>query len=128
MFGGPQLLPYSPSNKMGVKYSKMTAQCLVMWSKFDKMIPNQGRHRLRYVINLASKNKVKVQTRSIPDAGHFAGLDQPHLVSSNILDYISEQYGVSVLADVFLGFNEIMLWKGDEKRVISDLRKMLDWE
>lgn len=89
------------------------------------MMPEQQRHKLRYIISIATKNKVKVQTRQIPDAGHFAGLDQPDLIAATILDYISEQLGVDALADVFLGFSETKIWKGDEKRVIKDLRKIL---
>lgn len=39
VLGGPQLLPYHPKkNPMGVKYSKMTAQTLILWGAEDEHI------------------------------------------------------------------------------------------
>lgn len=125
VLGGPQLLPFHPTkNKLGVKYSKMKANCLILWGALDNMMPESQRHRLRYIINLATDNKVKVETRQIPDSGHFAGVESPDLVADNILDYLMAEYGVKMFKDVFLGFNSTLLWKGDEKRIIDDIRTM----
>lgn len=129
ILGGPQLLPFNEKkNKMGVKYSKMKADTLILWGQLDNMMPEQQRHRLRYIINIATNNKVKVETRQIPDAGHFAAWDNPDFVAAQVLDYLMSRYGVSILADVFLGFKETLIWKGDEQKVIKDLRKLLNFK
>ncbi len=123
VLGGPQLLPFHHiKNKIGVKYSKMTANCLILWGELDNMMPESQRHRLRYIINLATKNKVKVETRQVPNSGHFAGIESPDHVADSILDYLMAQYGVKMFKDVFLGFNNTILWKGDEKQVMENVR------
>ncbi len=125
VLGGPQLLPFHPTkNKIGVNYSKMTANCLILWGELDNMMPESQRHRLRYIINLATKNKVKVETRQIPNSGHFAGIESPDHVADSILDYLMSQHGVEKFKDVFLGFNNTLLWKGDEKQIMEDIRTL----
>ena len=126
VLGGPQLLPYHPSkNKLGVKFNKMTADCLILWGNKDNMMPEGQRHRLRYIMTLATKGKVKVETRQVPDAGHFSGLDNPDYIASNILDYLMSKHPIENFHDIFLGFGETKIWKGDEKLVMEELRDLL---
>lgn len=124
VLGGSQLLPYHPTkNKLGVKFSNMTADSLILWGSHDNMMPEAQRHRLRYIMSLASG--VKVETRQVPNAGHFSGLDKPDYVAANVLDYLMSKHPLKLFPDIFLGFGETKIWKGDEKLVISELRKML---
>ena len=121
--GGPQLLPFHPTkNPMGVKYSRFKAPVLLLWGALDNMMPEAQRHRLRAIIMIATGGRVRVQTRQIPKAGHFAAWDKPDLVAADTLDYILEQMGPNVLADFFFGFKETRIWKGDEKQVLEELR------
>ena len=122
--GGPQLLPFHKiKNPGGVKYSKIKAQVLILWGAMDNMMPEAQRHRLRAIMTLATQGRVRVQTRQIPKAGHFAAWDNPDLVAADTLDYILEQFGPGVIGDPFFGFMETKIWKGDEKFVIENLRK-----
>lgn len=126
VLGGPQLLPYHPTkNPMGVKYSQMEADTLILWGEYDNMMPEAQRHRFRNVISIATGGRVGVQTRQIPRAGHFAGLDQPDFVAASIMDYLMEKHSLEAFGDIFFGFNETILWKGDELEVIKDMRKMI---
>lgn len=126
VLGGPQLLPYHPTkNPLGVKYSKMSADCLFLWGSEDNMMPEGQRHRLRYIIDLATNGRVKVETRQVPKAGHFSGLDAPDYVAANILDYLMSKHPIKLFPDIFMGFGETKIWKGDENLVISELREVL---
>lgn len=126
VLGGPQLLPHHPQkNHLGVKYSRMTANSLILWSEFDKMMPEEQRHRLRYVMSLATGNKVKVETRQVPKASHFAGIDRPDFVAANIMDYLMMEHPVTLFPDVFLGYRETRIRKGDEKLVMEGLRNLM---
>ena len=123
--GGPQLLPYhSTKNPGGVKYSNMTADMLVLWGTKDNMMPEGQRHRFRNVVMLATEGRVKVQTRQVPDAGHFAGWDQPDYVAAQVLDYLIERKGVKAFGDILLGFGETTIWKGDEAKILPLLRNL----
>jgi len=89
-------------------------------------MPEGQRHRLRYIMSLATNNKIKVETQQIPNAGHFAGLDDPDFVAANILDYLMSKYPLNAFGDIFMGFSETKLWKGDEILIISDLRNYME--
>ena len=112
------LLPYDQvKNPKGVKYDNITVPTLIMWGEFDNMMP--ANQIYRFV--LAMKNS-KVQTRLIPRAGHFAGMDQPDIVAEDILNFIINIVGVKNMGDIFLGYTGI--WKGDEETLIQDMRKI----
>ncbi len=126
VLGGPQLLPYHPQkNPLGVKYSRMTANALVLWGAEDNMMPSEQRHRLRYIIGIATGGKVKVETRQVPDAGHFSAAEKPDFVAANILDYLMMEHPLGSFKDIFVGFGETKIWKGDEKLVIEGLRNLM---
>lgn len=110
------LLPYDGiKNPKGVKYENVTVPTLVLWGDKDNMMPAQQVYRFKWAL----KNS-QVQVTMVPEAGHFAGTDQPNYVSSSIIDFISRIAGKDKLADIFLGFDGI--WKGDEEDLIKDLR------
>ena len=110
------LLPYDEKkNPKGVKYENITVPTLILWSIEDSMMPSQQVYRFKWVM----KNS-PVQIVMIQNAGHFAATDKPNYVSAAILNFIAEKSGKESLADIFLGFDGI--WKGDEKKMIKDLR------
>lgn len=112
-------------NLFGVKFSKMTADCLILWGTDDNMMPEGQRHRLRYIMSVATNGKVKVETRQVPQAGHFSGLEEPDFIAANILDFLMSKHPIQSFPDIFLGFGETKIWKGDEKMVITELRRFL---
>lgn len=121
-----QLLPYhTTKNTGGVKYDQMKAKALFLWGSEDNMMPEAQRHRLRYIIQTATEGKVSVKTEQIPKAGHFANLDRPDYVAASLLDYLMACHGVDKFGDVFFGFKETRLWKGDERDVIAGFRSLV---
>ena len=112
-----QLLPYSEKNPDGVKYENVTVPVLILWGEFDNMMPANQIYRYTWAL----KNS-RVTTVKIPRAGHFAGIDQPELVSEYVLNFLINSLGKTALADIFLGYTGI--WKGDEAEMIVKLRKL----
>lgn len=111
------LLPYHPTkNPKGVKFSNITVPVLVEWGQFDNMMPPAQLYRFQHALH-----KSRVEIHMVPDAGHFAGIDNPDDVSATLLNFLHRELGKDSLADVFLGFCG-MLWKGDEEMMIKDLR------
>lgn len=127
VLGGPQLLPYHPEkNPLGVKFRQYQSNALFLWGAEDNMMPEAQRHRLRYLIRVATQNRVRVDTRQIPQAGHFAGLDQPELIPAEIMDYLLAEHPYQRFGDIFLGFEETRIWKGDENQIREELRNHLE--
>lgn len=112
------LLPYDPvRNPKGVDYDKITVPNLVLFGEFDNMMPANQIYRFANVLHRA-----EVQIGLIPRAGHFAGTDQPERVAEEIINFIRRVAGTRALGDIFLGYTGI--WKGDEEKVIKDLRAL----
>ena len=111
------LLPYSNDNPKGVMYNKITVPTLIMWGAQDNMMPAGQAYRYPWVMPNS-----RVSISMIPDAGHFAGTDQPVIVASTLLNFLNRELGLDALADAFLGFDGI--WKGDEEELLRDLRNI----
>ncbi len=112
------LLPYHPEkNPEGVNYSNITVPTLIMWGEFDNMMPAEQTQRFANVLGTDD-----VQITYIPRAGHFAGTDNPNNVSDTIVNFVRRVMGRSALADINLGNSGI--WKGDEREMIIDLRRI----
>ena len=112
------LLPYHRiSNPKGVKYDNITVPSLILWGDKDNMMPSNQIYRFA---NIMRNSDVQIQL--IPDAGHFAGTDQPDRVAEEIINFIGRIVGRRNLGDIFLGFTGI--WKGDEEEMIEDLRDL----
>ncbi len=80
----PALLqPLAISNPLGVNYLSMPKHAAVFWGRVVKMMPEKQMYRFAHAMRNSS-----VQLRSIPDAGHFAGIDQPVKVAENILNFL----------------------------------------
>jgi len=112
------LLPFDPvRNPKGVDYESVDVPVLVITSEGDNMMSSQNRLRLIW----AHKNTMVFPVRyNNDDAGHLLGVDQPDWLAENILTFIISILGPEEIADVFLGFDGI--WKGDEAKMIKDLR------
>ena len=120
------LLPYHPEkNQKGVPYDQFEKPVLVMWGENDNMMPAQQGWRFQQAFRNA-----QVSVDHIPRAGHFAAQDQPDIVAERIMNFIILHYGPGAIADIFYGFGDRgsggrhVIWKGDEKEMISDLRTL----
>lgn len=112
------LLPHHPTlNPSGPKYQNITVPSLIMWGEYDNMMPAAQTQRFAHVLGTDD-----VQLTLIPRAGHFAGTDNPKFVADTIINFIRRVKGRAALADIYLGNDGI--WKGDEARMIDDLRAL----
>ncbi len=112
------LLPYHPvKNPNGVRYDNIKVPSLIMWGEYDNMMPAAQTQRFANVLGTDN-----VQITYIPRAGHFAGTDQPDFVADTIVNFLRRVMGRSALADINLG--NAGIWKGDEGKMIKDLRSI----
>ncbi len=112
------LLPYHPiKNPKGVKYDKINIPVLIANGAKDNMMPANQAFRYQWVMPNS-----RVDIHMIPQAGHFAGTDQPEIVAGTILNFLVRELGKNALADIFLGFKGI--WKGDEEQLIDNFRRL----
>lgn len=110
------LLPYDAAhNPEGVRYDNITVPTLIMWGEYDNMMPAAQTQRFANVLGTDD-----VQIAYVPRAGHFAGTDNPKFVADTIVNFLRRIKGRSGLADINLGNDGI--WKGDEAKLIQDLR------
>jgi len=113
-----QLLPYHPENQpLGVEYDKITVPSLIMWGEFDNMMPAAQTQRFAHVLGTDD-----VTINYVPRAGHFAHTDNPLYVADTIINFIRRVVGRKEMGDINLGHQG--LWKGDEREMIADLRKI----
>ena len=105
-------------NDYGIDFSKIDMPVLIVWGKEDNMMPETQRYRFVYALQKSEK----VQHRRIPDAGHYAGIDQPEIVAEYILNFLVETFGTHVLPQPFFGFTGI--WKGDEEQMLNKLMEI----
>ncbi|MDT8310318.1 MAG: alpha/beta hydrolase [Methylophaga sp.] len=111
-----QLLPYhAEKNPEGVDYNGITIPTLIMWGEYDNMMPAAQTQRYANILGTDD-----VQITYIPRAGHFPAEDQPELVADTIVNFVRRVMGRSAMADINLGNDGI--WKGDEHKMIKDLR------
>ncbi len=112
------LLPHDEThNPNGVRYQDITVPSLIMWGEYDNMMPAAQTQRFANVLGTDD-----VQVTYVPRAGHFAGTDQPAFVADTIVNFLRRVLGSGALADINLGNDGI--WKGDEDRMIADLRRI----
>lgn len=112
------LLPYHPQkNPNGVNYQAISMPTLIMWGEYDNMMPAAQTERFANVLGTDN-----VQISYIPRSGHFPATDNPDLVTDTLINFIRRVMGRSALADIYLGNHGI--WKGDEKLMIGELRKL----
>lgn len=115
------LLPYDAKlNPKGVDFSKYTGPAAVIWSRREKMMPSSQRWRFKAVLQNAST----VELYTIDDSDHFVETDQPELVAENMYTFMSNVVGVGQMGDICLGLDPLVLWKGDERVMIQQLRKL----
>jgi len=113
------LLPYdSQKNPKGVDYSKFKGNAQVIWAAQDDMMCHLQLWRFKAVLSSAQS----VDLVTIENAGHFVETDQPERVSEAMFNFMSNVVGVQNMADICLGFKG--LWKGDERVMIQDLRRL----
>ncbi|MGH8009870.1 MAG: alpha/beta fold hydrolase, partial [Candidatus Binatia bacterium] len=112
------LLPYdAKKNPNGVKYDHITVPTLILWGEYDNMMPAAQTQRFA---NVLGTDNVEIQY--VPRAGHYAGVDNPLFIADAIVNFLRRVHGRGALADINLGTQGI--WKGDERLMIKDLRKI----
>lgn len=112
------LLPHHPKkNPNGCKYQNIKVPCLIGWGEQDNMMPAAQTQRFAYVLGTDD-----VQVHYVAQAGHFAHTDRPRHVADTMINFIRRVVGRKNLADINFGFEGI--WKGDEREMIADLRKI----
>ena len=116
-----QLLPFDCSlNPKGVDYSKFRGHACVLWSRREKMMPSAQKWRFKSVLT----NAQSVEIHTIDNSDHFLETDQPAQVAENMYSFISNVVGLGKMGDICLGLDPLVLWKGDERQMIEDLRKL----
>jgi len=115
------LLPKARDNPEGVDYDAYRAPVAVIWGSKDNMMPPNQQNRFLQVIRNA-----EVYVYPIDNAGHFVATDKPDEVAETLVRWLTtmERRQDRELADVFVGFN-VGLWKGDESKMLRDLRALL---
>ncbi len=115
-----QLLPHDPEkNPEGVAYERITVPTLIMWGEYDNMMPAAQTQRFANVLGTDD-----VQITYIPRSGHFPCADNPTFVADTLVNFIRRVVGRRNLADVYMG--NWGIWKGDERAVVQDLRR-INW-
>jgi hypothetical protein len=74
-----------------------------LWGKDDIFMDPVDLYRFKKDIKNAP-----VRLQMIPEAGHLAMIDQPHVVADAILDFITEYLDVASLAQPYDGFPEVL--------------------
>lgn len=112
------LLPYNEGiNVRGVKYENIKIPALIINSEYDNVVSNNQKYKFAYTMY-----KTRVDFVNIPRSGHLVCIEQPEIVAEEILNFLRREFGNNALADIFLGYTGI--WKGDEGKMIKDLRKL----
>ncbi|MGH7966164.1 MAG: alpha/beta fold hydrolase, partial [Candidatus Binatia bacterium] len=95
----------------------ITVPTLILWGEYDNMMPAAQTQRFA---NVLGTDNVEIQY--VPRAGHYAGVDNPLFIADAIVNFLRRVHGRGALADINLGTQGI--WKGDERLMIKDLRKI----
>ncbi len=108
------LLPYDEKkNPFGLSVERLCERVggrlpvLILWGIKDNMMPPAQRHKFANAL----VNFARVRTEYVPDAGHFAAVDQPDWVAEAWLDFIREHYGYGGehgLTDIFQGWVPVL--------------------
>jgi pimeloyl-ACP methyl ester carboxylesterase len=92
-----------PKWMLDLPYENITSPCMALWGQDDIYMDAVDLYRFKRDMRNA---QVRIQT--IPEAGHLAMVDQPHVVADAILDFVSEYRGVQTLAKPYDGFPEVL--------------------
>jgi pimeloyl-ACP methyl ester carboxylesterase len=92
-----------PKWMLDLPYENITSPAMGLWGKDDIYMDSVDLYRFK-----RDMKNAQVGLRTIPDAGHLAMIDQPHVVADAILDFITEYRGVDALATPYDGFPEVL--------------------
>jgi pimeloyl-ACP methyl ester carboxylesterase len=92
-----------PGWMLELPYENITAPSMGLWGRDDIYMDAVDLYRFKRDMKNAT---VRLQT--IPEAGHLAMVDQPHVVADAILDFITEHRGTGALAQPYDGFPEVL--------------------
>jgi hypothetical protein len=74
-----------------------------LWGKEDMYMDPVDLYRFK-----KDMKNAPVRLQLVPEAGHLAMVDQPHVVADAILDFITEYRGTAALAKPYDGFPEVL--------------------
>jgi pimeloyl-ACP methyl ester carboxylesterase len=78
---------------LDLPYGSIRCPAMGLWGKEDIYMDAVDLYRFKNDMRNAP-----VRLQIIPEAGHLAMVDQPHLVADAILDFVTEHRGVGALA------------------------------
>lgn len=84
VLGSHQLLPVSGKVPKGVNYEAITHPVAIQWGEYDNMMPNSQLYDLEQLLVNASR----VDLYKIPQAGHFAAMDNPKWAAEINLEFV----------------------------------------
>jgi 2-hydroxymuconate-semialdehyde hydrolase len=92
-----------PRWMLALPYENITSPAMGLWGRDDIYMDAVDLYRFK-----RDMKNAQVRLRTVPDAGHLAMVDQPHVVADAILDFITEHRGTDVLAEPYEGFPEVL--------------------
>jgi pimeloyl-ACP methyl ester carboxylesterase len=92
-----------PRWMLDLPYEDITSPAMGLWGQEDVYMDAVDLYRFK-----RDMSNAPVRLRTIPQAGHLAMIDRPHVVADAILDFITEHRGVDVLARPYDGFPEVL--------------------
>jgi pimeloyl-ACP methyl ester carboxylesterase len=92
-----------PRWMLDLPYENITAPSMGLWGQEDIFMDPVDLYRFK-----KDMRNAQVRLQTIPQAGHLAMVDQPHVVADAILDFITEYRGTDALAQRYDGFPEVL--------------------
>jgi pimeloyl-ACP methyl ester carboxylesterase len=93
----------NPRWMLDLPYENITSPSMGLWGKDDIFMDPVDLYRFK-----KDMKNAQVRLQTIPEAGHLAMVDKPHVVADAILDFIAEYRGTEVLAKPYDGFPEVL--------------------
>jgi pimeloyl-ACP methyl ester carboxylesterase len=92
-----------PRWMLDLPYEDITSPAMALWGKEDVYMDAVDLYRFK-----RDMRNARVRLQTIPDAGHLAMIDQPHVVADAILDFVTEHRGTDSLGRRYDGFPEVL--------------------
>jgi pimeloyl-ACP methyl ester carboxylesterase len=92
-----------PRWMLDLPYQNITSPSMGLWGKEDIYMDAVDLYRFK-----KDMRNAPVRLQTIPEAGHLAMVDQPHVVADALLDFITQYRGTEVLAKPYDGFPEVL--------------------
>ena len=105
----------------GIDYSNIKIPSCLIWGMKDQMMPPTQLDRMYYLLTL---NHQRCYLTEIDSADHFSEWDRPDAVARAMIRNMRTEFGPS-FGGIFVGNDPKGVYKGDERRLIERLSKIL---